>query len=70
MSQSEGPSHAIKAAHELAAATALAHVEADLRDRAFLHDDPGAYRAGIRDALQEVAAAPTGDRAEDAATGS
>ena len=66
MSQSEGPSHAIDAARAMAAATALAHVESDLRDRAFLHDDPGAYRAGVRDALHEVAAVPTGDRAEDA----
>ena len=27
----------------------------EVRERAFLHDDPDAYRAGVRDALKAVA---------------
>jgi hypothetical protein len=33
----------------------LAAVTSELEARAFLHDDPVAYRAGVRDALSELA---------------
>jgi hypothetical protein len=39
----------------------LNHVEEQLAERAFIFDDPAAYRAGVEEALAAVAARPLHD---------
>ena len=58
MSQNQSPPRSTDPLYVSQASTGLTDVESELRQRAFLHNDPDAYRAGVRDALREVAATP------------